>query len=146
MLEYGISGAAVARSWGDKVASWLSINFASSYYSILSNYTISLVNVGINYDIHMNFLGGLLLLLISFLLLLGVETSKSIVNIFTVLKVLTVGFIIVGGFILYDSNNIATLAPYGGQGILSGATACFFGFIGYDEVSHLICLFQFYYA
>lgn len=38
-------------------------------------------------------------------------------------------------FSLWNSDNFIPLAPFGAAGVLKGAVAAFFGFLGYDEVS-----------
>lgn len=37
-------------------------------------------------------------------------------------------------FSLYDADNLVPLAPFGAGGVLKGAVAAFFGFLGFDEV------------
>ena len=65
-------------------------------------------------------------------------------NTFTVVKIVLVIFMIVSGLLLFQPSNIsAGWAPMGVTGILRGATSCFFGFVGYDEVrtKFVFCLF-----
>ena len=70
------------------------------------------------------------------LLLLGVQESKRVMNWITILKMLVVGFMIVGGFMLYNRSltDSQPFAPFGASGVLRGATTSFFGYLGYDEV------------
>jgi amino acid transporter len=114
-LEYGVSGAAVARSWADKVLEWYSGNDDRG-------------------DETWSPLAGLISLLTVFLLSMGVKESKGITNIFTVLKIGLVIFMMVGGFGLFDTSNLKPWAPHGFSGTLRGATSSFFAFLGYDEV------------
>ena len=118
-LEYGFSSAAVASSWGTKVQFW---------FNSLPGYRLSINTL------RYNFLGGFVQLLVTLLLLTGTDISKAIINIFAILKVLLVLFIIITGLMLYNSNNITNWLPYGFNGLLRGSTSCFFGFLGYDEV------------
>lgn len=37
-------------------------------------------------------------------------------------------------FSLWDADNLVPLAPFGASGVLKGAVAAFFGFLGFDEV------------
>jgi basic amino acid/polyamine antiporter, APA family len=70
------------------------------------------------------------------LLLWGVEIGKYTVNFITVVKVLLVLFLIIGGLIFYNPVNLSDgFAPFGVSGIMTGATSCFFGCVGYDEVT-----------
>jgi amino acid transporter len=121
-LEYGVSGAAVSRSWGDKVVEWLTVQWQwkdASYY------------LGGEY---FNPMAGFVSAASVALLLWGVKESKNVTNFFTALKVGLVVFMTVGGFCLFQSENLTPLAPYGTSGILRGATSSFFGYLGYDEV------------
>ena len=110
-LEYGVSGAAVARSWGDKLMEWM--EWESSYG---------------------NPWAGLITLLSVILLSVGIQESKAVTNVMTVLKVALVLFMMVGGFLLWDVSNLQPFAPRGVAGTLRGATSSFFAFLGYDEV------------
>lgn len=122
-LEYMVSGAAVARSWGDKVVLWardeLDWNKAEQYLA-----------PGYN----LNPMAGLVSAACVLLLMDGVKESKIVTNIFTVLKVGLVVFMIVGGFWLFDGSNLTPFMPFGMSGVFRGATSSFFGYLGYDEV------------
>jgi amino acid transporter len=121
-LEFGVSGAAVARSWGDKVVEYLTIE---------RQWESAAAYLGGEY---FNPLAGFISALSVVILSCGVQESKAITNIFTLLKVLLVLFMIVGGFLFFDTKNMTPLVPFGTTGILRGATSSFFGYLGYDEV------------
>jgi len=118
-LEYGISGAAVARSWGDKLILWISCCHPG---------VTSLLDIG--YGI--NIMAGLMQFSVMMVLLGGVSIGKITVNCFTVLKMVLVMFIIVVGLSIFESENVVDWAPMGSSGILRGSTAAFFGYVGYD--------------
>jgi len=141
-LEYGISGSAVARSWGDKVNAYVKLHLSGPEDAVPSGsggggggfgwpaLDLSLLSGG-----GFNLAAGLLQVGAVLVLLAGVEVGKVTVNAFTVLKMALVLFMIVGGLALYDSANLAGgWTPMGYSGVLRGATSCFFGYIGYDEV------------
>lgn len=67
------------------------------------------------------------------LLLAGVKESKAATNVIAVTKLLIVFYMIVGGFFLLQTNNWDPFIPpqFGAAGVLRGATASFFGYIGY---------------
>lgn len=117
-LEYAISGAAVARSWGDKIVIWISGFF-----------DVSWMEMG-----PVNLPAGFISILSTLLLLAGVQESKSVTNFFTALKMLIVVFMILGAFLLFEPKNMTPLAPFGMRGVFRGATSSFFGYLGYDEV------------
>ena len=118
-LEYGISGAAVARSWGDKFVLLLSCCYPHANSTFNPGYGV-------------NFLAGIMQFGVMLILLGGVSVGKITVNIFTVLKMVLVMFIIVAGLCLFKSENVSYWTPYGSSGVLRGSTAAFFGYIGYD--------------
>jgi amino acid transporter len=122
-LEYMVSGAAVARSWGDKfvlylieewglenAATYLDPGFGTNPMAFL----VSVCCVALLYD--------------------GVKESKFVMNVFTFLKVALVIFMTIGGFVLWDTQHLTPFMPFGISGVLRGATSSFFGYLGYDEV------------
>ena len=121
-LEYGVSGAAVARSWGDKVVEWLSTEL---------HWESAASHLGGEY---FNPLAGLISALSVLILTCGVKESKAVTNFFTVLKILLVIFMIIGGALCFRKENMTPMAPLGAAGIFRGATSSFFGYLGYDEV------------
>mmetsp|Transcript_37679 Transcript_37679/g.82712 ORF Transcript_37679/g.82712 Transcript_37679/m.82712 type:complete len:621 (-) Transcript_37679:36-1898(-) len=140
-LEYAVSGAAVARSWGDKVTEWLRHGFAGAD----DDGNSSGRPIWVDQYLDPEWLGPInpMAFVISAtstaILLAGVKESKRVVNFFTVVKVGLVLFMIVGGFVLTRSANWTPFVParFGAAGIFRGATSSFFGFIGFDEV---VCL------
>ena len=120
-LEYGISGAAVSRSWGDKVNAWIG-SFGVDMSTILDDYGI-------------NLFAGALQLFCVLILLAGINAGKVTINVFTVFKIGLVLFMIFGGLALFQTKNLTPFAPNGASGILRGSTSCFFGLLGFDEVS-----------
>lgn len=125
-LEYAASGAAVARSWGDKVVLWLQHDLGFEQLAAILNPGYGL-----------NPMAFLISAASVALLLNGVKESKCVSNFFTSLKLLLVLFMIVGGFYFFDSANLVepdSFTPFGYSGVLRGATSSFFGYLGYDEV------------
>jgi len=125
-MEYGISGAGVARGWSKKFASmigqgsdsWLFIQYGKE-------------------DCYFDFLAALLTAVCVVVLLMGTNMGKVVTNVFTVAKVCLVVFLIIAGFYggqvdIFESSE--TFFPFGFGGTVKGATLLFFGFIGFDEV------------
>jgi amino acid transporter len=154
-LEYSISGAAVARSWGDKVVEWFHHHHDNNYGNLRENNDDNDDTIETYLEPHgINLLGGLVSAISVALLLAGVQESKQVTNFFTITKVVLVLFMIVAGLSLFqvsnlvdtnnnndnnDNNNgtflfLSSLAPLGFPGILRGATSSFFGYLGYDEI------------
>ena len=123
-LSHQISGAAVSRSWGDKVLSWCD-GLGLSLWRPQSQGIFSTLNI----------FAGLLQTSAVVLLLGEVEVGVVTIKIFTILKLLLVIFMILAGLHLFDYQNIgSTWTPHGASGVFRGATSAFFGFLGYDEV------------
>jgi amino acid transporter len=131
-LEYAVSGAGVARSWAQKVEDWAILDHPNSDVHWLN-------------EDYGNLLAALIQALCVAVLLMGVRFGKVFVNTFTVLKIFVVLFIIIAGFVAFDSENVSPFVPtraenidgdmaFGAQGIITGATQAFFGYIGFDEV------------
>ena len=120
-LEYGISGAAVARSWGEKLSLLIQQSFVGSQ-----------IGHGSGINIYAMGLQALVTLTLAF----GVETSKITINAFTCGKMLLVTFMVISGLCIFRPRNLTPLMPYGVKGVLRGATSAFFGYLGFDEVSH----------
>ena len=118
-LEYGISGAAIARSWGDKFVILLDCCYLNATLILNPGYGV-------------NVLAGLMQFGVMLILLGGVSIGKITVNAFTVLKMVVIMLMIIVGLSLFKSENVANWAPYGSAGILRGSTSAFFGYLGYD--------------
>ncbi|GLE01614.1 hypothetical protein PINS_up010448 [Pythium insidiosum] len=131
-LEYGMSGAGVARSWAQKIEDWLVDDHPGKDFHYLNAK-------------HTNLLAALVMAISVVILLGGVRFGKFFVNTMSTIKVVVVLFIIVVGFSVMDTDNLSPFIPergenpggdiaYGFQGVISGASLAFFGYIGFDEV------------
>ena len=122
-LEFLLSGSAVARSWGDKLV---------EYFRVELDFSLRFLEPG--YGI--NPAACLVSLSCSILVLAGVKESKKVTDLFTWLKVSLVVFMTVGGFVLFNKDNLQPFIPpeFGASGILRGAVSSFFGFLGFDAV------------
>lgn len=65
----------------------------------------------------------------------GISESKSAANLFVYLKLAVILLVIVAGAFYVDVDNWSPFAPNGVQGILSGVSAVFFAYIGFDAIS-----------
>ncbi|OQS01453.1 Amino Acid-Polyamine-Organocation (APC) Family [Achlya hypogyna] len=128
-LEYGMSGAGVARSWGTKVQQWLHEGNPSQSYQWLN-------------EEHYSLLACLVMLVSVVILLAGIKFGKLFINTVTGTKIVVVIFIIVAGFTAAKVDNMTPFIPprdekankYGFQGMMLGASQAFFGYVGFDEV------------
>ncbi|GAB9468391.1 Amino acid-polyamine-organocation [Globisporangium polare] len=130
-LEYAVSGAGVARSWAEKVEAWIMIDHPDADVHWLN----------LKYG---NILAALIQALSVVVLLMGVRFGKVFINTITVLKIVVVLFIVISGLVVMSWDNLDPFVPersavngsmaFGTQGVITGATQAFFGYIGFDEV------------
>jgi basic amino acid/polyamine antiporter, APA family len=141
-LEYAVAGAAVARTWGDKLIRLVLLIVAdddneddvvceSSKYSWLLCPWGGLLNLP----------AALVSAACTAVLLRGVQQAKVVTNVTTCIKMGLVLFMILAGFWLSwfrppvaAATSVVVWAPRGVAGIFRGATSSFFGYLGYDEV------------
>lgn len=114
------------RSWGDKVVEWLRVelNVSEKFLQLLTP------GYGINPA------ACLVSMCTTFLVMVGIKESKMVTDFFTWIKVALVVFMIIGGFILFDSSNFVPFVPpeFGPSGVMRGAISSFFGYLGFDAV------------
>lgn len=120
-LEYGVGAAAVARSWASYLGD--ALPFLPSWAT------------GINSRLCI--LGALLIIAVSALLSIGMREAKWVINICTFLYSSLVVVIVAFGSQHIDTANWKPFFPYGAAGLITGASAVFFSFVGFDEVATL---------
>ncbi|TYZ67425.1 hypothetical protein PybrP1_003977, partial [[Pythium] brassicae (nom. inval.)] len=97
-LEYAVSGAGVARSWADKVESWIMIDHPDADVHFLN----------MKYG---NILAAAIQALSVVVLLVGVRFGKVFINTITVVKILVVLFIIAAGVSVMRADNLTPFVP-----------------------------------
>lgn len=78
---------------------------------------------------------GIITLLVTALVYIGIRESRTASNIMVVLKVGVVLLVIVAGAFFVQPDNWTPFAPNGIGGVMSGVAAVFFAFIGFDSIS-----------
>jgi len=76
-----------------------------------------------------------IVMLVTWVLLLGVKESARANNIMVVVKLLVLGLFVVVGAVHIDTANYVPFAPNGWKGIHQGAAIVFFAYIGFDAIS-----------
>lgn len=124
-LEYGVSGAAVARSWGSKLAYTVG-QIGDLDHSVTEWFNFPYCSSG----------AAFIQALCTVVLLCGLTLSKQLINWMTMFKIALVIFMTIWSFSAWNSENMVPFVPpsLGAAGLLRGSTAAFFGYIGFDEV------------
>jgi len=131
-MEYGISGAGVARNWSAKLANTMGLRLVYCYNG-------GAWGEGCNddEDFYIDPVAGIMCLLCTWVTAKGLDLGKLIINAFTVAKLLLVAFMIVAGLSCWTGNifeSAESFAPSGVAGTIKTTSMLFFGFVGFDEV------------
>ncbi|GAB3320533.1 hypothetical protein GCM10027299_13880 [Larkinella ripae] len=78
---------------------------------------------------------GVITILITALVYVGIKESRTASNILVVLKLAVIGLVIAVGAFYIKPENWSPFAPNGVSGVLSGVASVFFAFIGFDSIS-----------
>jgi APA family basic amino acid/polyamine antiporter len=136
-LEYGVSSAGGARSWSDKLTQWMESQLGVQGPEWMKPK-----------DSVVDLYAGLLMAGSTAIVLCGMQAGKLVVNVVTMTKITVVTFIIVAGLANFDAKKMSPFVPeqsvvevngqssvaFGLPGVLLGASASFYGYIGFDEV------------
>jgi APA family basic amino acid/polyamine antiporter len=128
VLEYAVSGAAVANGWSgyfqlilEGMGLGLPPALSAGWFATEQG-VLNLPALGV-------------MLVMTALLVLGIRESASANAGIVVLKVAVVLFVIVAGVRYVDASNWQPFAPYGWNGIMAGSAIVFFAYIGFDAVT-----------
>ncbi|KAL2930483.1 Cationic amino acid transporter 1 [Bienertia sinuspersici] len=126
ILEYVISGAAVARSW-------------TSYFATLcnqqpENFRITAHNLSPDYS-HLDPIAVVVIAIICVLAIYSVKGSSRLNYFSSIVHIIIIIFIIIAGLTHADTKNLAPFTPYGPRGIFQASAVLFFAYVGFDAVS-----------
>ncbi|MEU8617670.1 amino acid permease [Streptomyces sp. NPDC048623] len=127
LLEYAVSGAAIAVSWGQYLNDLTERLFAFRMPEALS------APPGAGGVV--NLPGVVLVALCCLLLVRGAKESALINTVMVLVKLGVLALFVVVGATGFDSGNLQPFAPLGLAGISTAAATVFFAFIGLDAVS-----------
>ncbi|QCR24976.1 amino acid permease [Pontibacter sp. SGAir0037] len=146
ILEYLFGAATVAVGWSG--------NFVSLLNSLGISVPATIASAPLAYDgssftftgSYINLPAVLLILVMTWLLVVGIQESARFNNLVVVIKIVIVLLVIAFGFRYVDAANWEPFIParevlpdggarYGWQGIIQGAAVVFFSYIGFDAVS-----------
>lgn len=127
LLEYAVSGAAIAVSWGQYLN-----DLTERLFGVQMPAAISAPPGQGGY---LNLPGAVLVLLCCVLLVRGAKESAIVNTVMVLLKLAVLALFVVLGVTGFDSANLHPFAPMGMAGIGAAASTVFFSFIGLDAVS-----------
>jgi basic amino acid/polyamine antiporter, APA family len=148
ILEYAVGNVAVAISWGDYfntlvrgfgvgIPAWLTTGYRTALLSADPSIHGLLTTAphigGIPIVIHVPAFA--IVMLITWLLLLGARESATANNIMVVIKLIALSLFIAVGATHLNPANYHPFAPNGFTGIHQGAAIVFFAYIGFDAIS-----------
>ncbi|HUO52283.1 MAG TPA: amino acid permease [Gemmatimonadaceae bacterium] len=147
ILEYAVGNVAVAISWGDyfktltagviQLPDWLSTGYRTALLSsdpAVHGLLQSAPRV-LGVPILVNIPAAAIVMLITWLLVLGVRESARANNIMVAVKLLVLALFIAVGVMHITPSNYTPFAPNGWHGIKQGAAIVFFAYIGFDAIS-----------
>ncbi|XP_034405524.1 cationic amino acid transporter 3a [Cyclopterus lumpus] len=158
ILSYVIGTASVARAWSSTFDSLVEQKISDFFKASMTMKVPG--NVLAEYP---DLFALILVLLLSGLLAFGVNESALVNKIFTGINLVVLGFVIISGFVKGDTANwnlteedyhrfindtncsrvakveeefgVGGFAPFGLNGVLSGAATCFYAFVGFDCIA-----------
>ena len=151
ILEYAVGNVAVAIAWSGYFVSLLSgfgIHFPDwtthGYWQVkalarggdagMQALLENAPHIG-NVPLLVNLPAFVIVMLITWLLMIGVRESARANNIMVVIKLLVLGLFVAVGAAHIDPANYKPFAPNGFRGIHQGAAIVFFAYIGFDAIS-----------
>ena len=147
ILEYAVGNVAVAISWGDyfkallhgwvDFPAWLTTGYRTALLSgdpAIHGLIDSAPHIG-GIPILINVPAFGIVMLITWLLLLGVRESASANNVMVAVKLIVLALFIVMGLQHINTANYHPFAPNGFRGVHQGAAIVFFAYIGFDAIS-----------
>jgi APA family basic amino acid/polyamine antiporter len=114
---------------GDKVLNTLDQNMAFAY-----NAWNSAPDIG-GIRIIMNLPALCIVVLITYIVYIGIRESKKANNVFVIIKLAVILLVIIAGALYVNPVNWHPFMPNGFSGVMSGVSAVFFAYIGFDAIS-----------
>jgi APA family basic amino acid/polyamine antiporter len=144
ILEYAVGNVAVAIAWSGYFTSFLrsfGIEFpywlSTSYRDVAISYPerLSELPMLLGHRIAINVPGIVIIVIITWLLVIGIKESARVNNAMVVLKLAVLALFVGVGAFYVDPGNWRPFSPNGWAGVSTGAAIVFFAYIGFDAVS-----------
>jgi APA family basic amino acid/polyamine antiporter len=128
ILEYALAASAVAVGWSGYVRDILA-GFGFELPAAIAG------SPGTHEGAVFNLPASLVLLVMTWLLVVGIRESARANAVIVAIKLLVVFFVIAVGCFYVTPANWSPFAPFGFDGIVAGAATVFFAYIGFDAVT-----------
>lgn len=92
-------------------------------------------DLGNNIKLIINIPALLIVLLITYIVYIGIKESKKANNLMVMIKLAVILFVIIAGAFYVSPGNWSNFMPNGFSGVMSGVSAVFFAYIGFDAIS-----------
>ena len=137
VLEYAVASSTVAHGWSHYFLSFLGL-FGVKLPTMWTQNPFDFdpaTGAWILTGAVMNAPAGLVVLLMSVILVIGIKESANFNAAMVLVKLVVVLFVIIAGWQYVDTANWHPFLPYGYGGVLKGSAYIFFAYIGFDSVS-----------
>ena len=148
----------VLAGFGVHVPAWMTMDYATAHHGYDSaiaainegaGNSITTIDVGLrnaynawtqapavgNVKLILNIPAFLIVILISYIVYIGIKESKKANNLMVIIKLAVILLVIIAGAFYVDTDNWSNFAPNGFSGVMSGVSAVFFAYIGFDAIS-----------
>ncbi|MBA2249108.1 MAG: amino acid permease, partial [Chitinophagaceae bacterium] len=112
-----------------KTIATLDENVRNTYYAWQNAPSIG------NLKLIMNVPALMIVALITYIVYIGIRESRTANNIFVMIKLAIILVVIIAGAFYVDPGNWHPFMPHGFTGVMSGVSAVFFAYIGFDAIS-----------
>jgi basic amino acid/polyamine antiporter, APA family len=153
LMEYAIGNIAVAISWSDYFVSLVNsihifgVHFhvpeylATDYWTAQAGATDSARAAWLHapaagsFKLICNLPAFLITFVITWVIYVGIKESRRTTNVMVILKLAIILLVIIAGAFYVSPHNWHPFLPNGLKGVLSGTSAVFFSYIGFDAIS-----------
>ena len=145
----------VLSGFGIHIPAWLSIDYFSAHKgyndaasALSKGQTISTLDEGLKNSYNawttapdfgirliVNIPALLIVILITYIVYIGIKESKKANNVMVMIKLAIILFVIIAGAFYVNPGNWSNFMPNGFSGVMSGVSAVFFAYIGFDAIS-----------
>ncbi|MFL5773607.1 MAG: amino acid permease [Flavisolibacter sp.] len=149
----------VLGGFGMHIPAWLTMDYFTAHKGYIAatealnsgtGETISTIDVGMrntytawttspvlfgNVRLIMNIPALLIVALITYIVYIGIRESKKANNLMVLIKLAVILFVIIAGAFYVNPGNWSNFMPNGFSGVMSGVSAVFFAYIGFDAIS-----------